>query len=65
MLGIFKRWLAGRRAEKARIKACNKARAEAEALVEVIMAGRTPVGDDDEWFRNLEADIFHEECGDR
>ena len=59
------RWWREREAEKARRRACADAAARAEALVKTIMAGRTPVAGDDEWFRNLEADAFHEECGDR
>ncbi len=64
-MNFLRRWLEKRRAEKARIAACNEARRQSNALIEMIMAGRSPVDGDDEWFRNLEADAFHEECGDR
>jgi hypothetical protein len=63
-MNFLKRWLEKRRAEKERIARCEEGRRQSDALVEMLMAGRKPVGDD-EWFRNLEADIFHEECGDR
>ncbi len=64
MIKALRRWREKRRAEKARRVACAEARKQSDDLVELLMAGRAPV-DDDEWFRNLEADTFHEECGDR
>ncbi len=64
MIRALKRWREKRAAERERIAACDAARKQGDDLVAALMAGRAP-DDTDEWFHNLEADTFHEECGDR
>ncbi len=65
MMNFLRRWLEKRRAEKARIARCEEGRRQSDALYAALMAGRIAKANDDEWFRDLEADAFHEECGDR